>query len=59
VGHALNPSRGRWLSDLKASLVYREISRTARVTQRKPISRVGERQRKHKETNKNGLSSSF
>ena len=32
-------SRGRWISELKASLVYRVSSRTARATQRNPVSK--------------------
>jgi hypothetical protein len=31
--------RGRRISEFKASLVYRVSSRTARVTQRKPVSK--------------------
>ena len=39
MAHAFNPSIGeleasRWISELEASLVYRESSRTARATQR-------------------------
>jgi hypothetical protein len=30
--------RGRWISEFEASLVYRVSSRTARVTQRNPVS---------------------
>jgi hypothetical protein len=30
--------RGRWISDFKASLVYKVSSRTARATQRNPVS---------------------
>jgi hypothetical protein len=37
--------RGRWISEFKASLVYRVSSRTARATQRKPVW-------KNKQTNK-------
>jgi hypothetical protein len=29
--------RGRWISEFKASLVYRVSSRTARATQRNPL----------------------
>jgi hypothetical protein len=39
VVHAFNNplgGRGRWISDFKASLVYRVSSRTARATQRNP-----------------------
>jgi hypothetical protein len=31
--------RGRWISELEASLVYRVSSRTARATQRNPVSK--------------------
>jgi hypothetical protein len=31
--------RGRWISEFEASLVYRVSSRTARVTQRNPVSK--------------------
>jgi hypothetical protein len=31
--------RGRWVSELKASLVYRVSSRTARAIQRNPVSK--------------------
>jgi hypothetical protein len=30
--------RGRWISEFKASLIYRVSSRTARVIQRNPVS---------------------
>jgi hypothetical protein len=30
--------RGRWISEFKASLVYRVSSRTARAIQRNPVS---------------------
>jgi hypothetical protein len=32
-------SRGRWISEFKASLVYRVSSRTAGATQRNPVSK--------------------
>jgi hypothetical protein len=32
--------RGRQISEFKASLVYRVSSRTARVTQRNPVSKT-------------------
>jgi hypothetical protein len=38
--------RGRQISEFEASLVYRVSSRTARATQRNPVS-------KNKQTNKN------
>jgi hypothetical protein len=31
--------RGRWISEFKANLVYRVSSRTARATQRNPVSK--------------------
>ena len=45
VAHAFNPSagggggRGRRISELEASLVYKVSSRTARATQRNPVSK--------------------
>jgi hypothetical protein len=39
--------RGRWFSEFEASLVYRVSSRTARATQRNPVSK-----KKPKQTNK-------
>jgi hypothetical protein len=42
VVHCFNPSnsggRGRWISEFKATLVYRKSSRTARATQRNYVS---------------------
>jgi hypothetical protein len=38
--------RGRWISEFKASLVYRVSSRTARATQRNPVLKKKEK-RKH------------
>ena len=32
--------RGRGISDFEASLIYRESSRTARATQRNPVSKT-------------------
>ena len=41
VAHGCNPStlgsRGRWISEFEASLVYRVSSRTARTIQRNPV----------------------
>jgi hypothetical protein len=49
VAHAFNPStlggRGRQISEFEASLIYRVSSRTARATQRNPVSK------KNKKTN--------
>jgi hypothetical protein len=40
VVHAFNPRvRGRQISEFKISLVYRVSSRTARATQRNPVSK--------------------
>jgi hypothetical protein len=39
VVHAFDPSRGRQISEFEASLVYRVSSRTARATQRNPVSK--------------------
>jgi hypothetical protein len=41
--------RGRWISEFKASLVYRVSSRTARATQRNP---VWKKQKTNKQTKK-------
>ena len=50
VAHAFNPStweaEERWISEFEASLDYRVSSRTARTTQRNPVSK------KHKQTKK-------
>jgi hypothetical protein len=32
--------KGRWISEIKANLVYRVSSRTARATQRNPVSKT-------------------
>jgi hypothetical protein len=32
--------RGRWISEFKASLVYRVSSKTARAAQRNPVSKT-------------------
>jgi hypothetical protein len=50
VAHAFNPSmlggRGRQISEFEASLVYRVSSRTARATQRNPVSENKTKQNK-------------
>jgi hypothetical protein len=38
--------RGRQISEFKASLVYRVSSRTARATQRNPVSKKKQQQQK-------------
>jgi hypothetical protein len=43
--------RGRWISEFKASLVYRVSSRTARATQRNTVSK--KQQPKKKKSTKN------
>jgi hypothetical protein len=40
--------RGRWISEFEASLVYRVSSRTARATQRNPVSKKKEKKRKER-----------
>jgi hypothetical protein len=42
--------RGRWISEFKASLVYKVSSRTARAIQRNPVSKNKKQQ--NKQTNK-------
>jgi hypothetical protein len=42
--------RGRWISEFEATLVYRVSSRTARATQRNPVSK---KQNKTKQNNNN------
>jgi hypothetical protein len=44
--------RGRWISEFEASLVYRVSSRTARATQRNPVSKNRKKQEQQKQTNK-------
>jgi hypothetical protein len=41
--------RGRWISEFKASLVYKVSSRTARATQRNPVSKKERREEKRRE----------
>jgi hypothetical protein len=48
--------RGRWISEFKASLVYRVSSRTARATQRNPVLKnknKNKKQKTRKKKNKN------
>jgi hypothetical protein len=42
--------RSRWISEFKTSLVYRVSSRTARATQRNPVSK-NEKQKTNKQKN--------
>jgi hypothetical protein len=54
VAHTFNPSRGRWISEFKASLVYRVSSRTARAIQRNIVSKTKQNKTKqNKNKNKN------
>jgi hypothetical protein len=41
--------RGRWISEFEASLVYRVSSRTARTTQRNPVSKKTTTKKQNKE----------
>ena len=45
--------RGRQISELEASLVYRVSSRTARATQRNPVWKKNKTKQTNKQTNKN------
>ena len=47
--------RGRQLSEFEASLVYRVSSRTARATQRNPVSKKKKERKKEKEEIKKKL----
>jgi hypothetical protein len=44
--------RGRRIFEFKASLVYKVSSRTARATQRNPVSKNNNNNKKKKQTNK-------
>jgi hypothetical protein len=44
--------RGRWISEFEASLVYRVSSRTARTTQRNPVSKTKQNKTKKQKQNK-------
>jgi hypothetical protein len=44
--------RGRWISEFEASLVYKVSSRTARATQRNPVSKKQNKTKKNKKTKK-------
>jgi hypothetical protein len=48
--------RGRWISEFEASLVYKVSSRTARATQRNPVSKTKtNKQNKKKNKQKNPI----
>jgi hypothetical protein len=40
--------RGRWISEFKASLVYKVSSRTARAIQRNPVSKKKKKEKKER-----------
>jgi ACT domain-containing protein len=40
--------RGRWISEFKANLIYNVSSRTARATQRNPVSKNQKKKKKKK-----------
>jgi hypothetical protein len=42
--------RGRWISEFKASLVYRLSSRTARATQKNPLLKKENRKKEKERT---------
>ena len=44
--------RGRWISEFEASLVYRVCSRTARASQRNPVSKHQKKKKKKKRKEK-------
>jgi hypothetical protein len=45
--------RGRWVSEFEASLVYKVSSRTARASQRNPVSKQQQQQNKTKQNTQN------
>ena len=45
------PALGRWISEFEASLVYRVSSKTARGTQRNPVSENNKKQQQKKPQN--------
>jgi hypothetical protein len=49
--------RGRWISEFKASLVYKVSSRTARAIQRNPVSKKKKKKRKKEKQQLAGLGS--
>jgi hypothetical protein len=49
---AASHSRGRWISEFEASLVYKVSSRTARATQRNPVSKKTKTKQTNKQTKK-------
>jgi hypothetical protein len=45
--------RGRWISELEASLVYKVSARTAMATQRNPVSEKKKKKEKQNKTKQN------
>jgi hypothetical protein len=50
--------RGRWISEFQDSLVYKVSSRTARATQRNPVSKNQKKKKKKKKKEKEYITSS-
>ena len=50
VAQAFNPSRGRQISEFEARMVYKVRSRTARDTQRNPVSKKKKKKKQKKKT---------
>jgi hypothetical protein len=48
--------RGRWISEFKASLVYKVSSRTARAIQRNPVSKKQQQQQQKQKQKKTACS---
>jgi hypothetical protein len=53
VAHTFNPfkhlgGRGSWISEFEASLVYKVSSRTARATQKIPVSKKKKKRKEKK-----------
>jgi hypothetical protein len=44
--------RGRWISEFEASLVYKVSPRTARATQRNPVSKNQKKKKKKRKKKK-------
>jgi hypothetical protein len=45
-------SRGRWISEFKASLLYKVSFRTAKATQRNPVLKTKQNKTKQKQNKK-------
>jgi hypothetical protein len=53
MGHTFNPSfKKAEAGEFKASLIYRASSRTAKATQRNPVSKTNKQTNKKPESNK-------